>query len=89
MELGGAGVTPVKVDLQNFQTEVLEKSQAMPVLAEFYAEGAEPSDAMRALLDVVLGAYAGKLQWARIDVQRNPQIVQQLGVRVAHGKSHS
>ena len=29
----------------------------------------------------VLGAYAGKLQWARIDVQRNPQIVQQLGVR--------
>ena len=43
----------------------------MPVLAEFYAEGAEPSDAMRALLDAVLGAYAGKLQWARIDVQRN------------------
>ncbi|MEL0298310.1 MAG: tetratricopeptide repeat protein [Gammaproteobacteria bacterium] len=81
MELGGAGVTPVEVDLQNFQTEVLEKSQAMPVLAEFYAEGAEPSDAMRALLDAVLGAYAGKLQWARIDVQRNPQIVQQLGVR--------
>ena len=81
MELGGAAVTPVEVDLQNFQTEVLEKSQAMPVLAEFYAESAEPSDAMRALLDAgACGAYAGKLQWARIDVQRNPQIVQQLGV---------
>ena len=33
---------PVEVDLQNFQTEVLEKSKQW-VLAEFYAEGAEPS----------------------------------------------
>ena len=68
MELGGTGVTPVEVDLQNFQSEVLEKSQAMPVLAEFYAEGAEPSDAMRTLLDAVLGAYAGKLQWAHCNL---------------------
>jgi putative thioredoxin len=81
VELGGAGIAPVEVGLQNFQAEVLEKSQSVPVVAEFYAEGAEPSEAMSSLLKQVLPRYEGKLQWARIDVQRNPQIVQQLGVR--------
>ena len=38
-----------EITAQNFQTDVVEKSQQVPVIMEFYAEGAAPSDELSKL----------------------------------------
>ncbi len=70
-----------EITAQNFQTDVVEKSQESPVILEFYAEGAAPSDELSRLLGTLIPSYQGKLFWARVNVQANQQLVQQLGVR--------
>ncbi len=77
----------LEVDARNFQSEVAEKSQQIPVLLEFYAENAPPQYAEDcAEASLVLGRlvaeYQGKFILARVNIQANPQLVQQLGVRV-------
>jgi putative thioredoxin len=70
----------VEVTLQNFQ-EIVEKSRSLPVLLEFYAEGAEESARLAAVLQRLANEYGGKFILGRVNIQESPQIVQQLGVR--------
>lgn len=71
----------IEVSLENFQSEVVEKSKSTPVLLEFYADGMEASAQQTQVLRRLAEAYAGKFILARVDVQQNTQIAQQLGVR--------
>jgi len=71
----------VDVTAENFQAEVAEKSNQVPVLLEFYAEGAEQCQPTSALLAKLAAEYQGKFVLARVEVQQNPQLVQQLGIR--------
>ena len=71
----------VEVSVENFQAEVAEKSKQVPVLLEFYADGAEPSQQLAPLLRRLADEYQGKFILARVDIQQNQQLVQQLGVR--------
>ncbi len=71
----------VEVTAENFQAEVAEKSQQLPVLLEFYADGAEQCVATSALLQKLAAEYQGKFHLARVEVQQNPQLVQQLQIR--------
>ncbi len=71
----------IEVSVQNFQTEVVEKSQQIPVFLEFYADGAEPSEQLAPILNKLAVEFSEKIILARVDVQQNPQIVQQLAVR--------
>ncbi len=76
-----ANANIVDVSVENFQDEVIEKSKQVPVLLEFYSEGAEPSQALTPVLRRLAVEYQGKFILARVDIQQNQQIVQQLGVR--------
>lgn len=76
----GAAASIVDVSAQNFQ-ELIEKSNDVPVLLEFYAEGAEQSQAAAVMLNKLANEYQGKFILGRIEVQQNPQVAQQLGVR--------
>jgi len=51
------------------------------VLLEFYADEAEPSQQLAPVLRRLADEYHGKFLLARIDIQQNQQLVQQLGVR--------
>ena len=51
------------------------------ILLEFYAQGAEPSEQLSVVLRKLADEYQGKFLLARVDVEQNPQIVQQLSVR--------
>ena len=75
--------SPVIVDVtvENFQSVVGEQSKTTPVLLEFYAEGAEQCASTSALLQKLAAEYAGKFILGRVEVQQNPQIVQQLGIK--------
>ncbi len=76
-----AGAYIIEVNPQNFQTEVAEKSKDTPVLLEFYAEGAEQGAAVSELLNRLANEYQGKFILARVNIQENAPLVQQLGVR--------
>jgi putative thioredoxin len=71
----------VEVSTENFQSEVVEKSKQIPVLLEFYADEAEPSQQLAPILRRLADEYGGKFLLARVDIQQNQQLVQQLGVR--------
>lgn len=71
----------IEVSAENFQVEVAEKSNEVPVLLEFYADEAEPSQQLAPVLSRLAEEYAGKFRLARVDIQQNQQLVQQLGVR--------
>lgn len=71
----------VEINAQNFQAEVAEKSQQVPVLLEFYAEGAEQCAPTSALLQKLAVEYQGKFALARVEIQQNQQLAQQLGIR--------
>ncbi len=71
----------IEVSVQNFQSEVIEKSQQIPVFLEFYADGAEPSEQLAPILNRLANEFSEKIILARVNVQQNPQIVQQLAVR--------
>ena len=71
----------IEINVQNFPSEVVEKSQQIPVLLEFYAEAAQESVAASGLLSRLVAEFQGKFILARVNIQANPQLVQQLGVR--------
>lgn len=76
-----AAVNVVEVSAENFQSEVVEKSAQIPVMLEFYAAEAEPSQQLAPVLRQLADEYQGKFLLARVDIQTNQQIVQQLAVR--------
>ena len=56
-------------------TEVLDLSQSVPVLVEFYGQGIEPS------LGALVREYSGRIALATVDGTRNPQLVQAFQVQ--------
>ncbi len=71
----------IEVSVENFQSDVVEKSRDVPVMLEFYADAAEESQQLAPVLRRLADEFQGKFVLARVDVQTNQQIVQQLGVR--------
>ena len=71
----------VEVSAENFQSEVAEKAVHTPVLLEFYAESPEANQEYSNLLRQLAGEYKGKFLLARVNIQNNRQLVQQLQVR--------
>ena len=71
----------LEVNLENFQAEVVDKSQQVPVLLEFYADQAEQCASTSVLLRKLVGEYQGKFVLRRVEVQKNSQLVQQMQIR--------
>ena len=71
----------VEVSAENFQSEVAEKSAQKPVLLEFYADSPEANQDYSISLRQLAGEYQGKFLLARVNIQNNRQLVQQLQVR--------
>ena len=71
----------LEVNLENFQAEVVDKSQQVPVLLEFYADQAEQCVSTSTVLRKLVGEYQGKFALRRVEVQKNSQLVQQMQIR--------
>ena len=71
----------LEVNLENFQAEVVDKSQQVPVLLEFYADQAEQCASTSVLLRKLVSEYQGKFVLRRVEVQKNSQLVQQMQIR--------
>jgi thioredoxin 1 len=67
------------IDWKDFESEVLKADK--PVLVDFWAEWCVPCKAVAPLLDQLALEYKGKMVFAKVDVERNPQMASYLGIR--------
>ena len=71
----------IDVTLENFNSEVAERSRQTPILIEFWAQDAQPSRELTPILLRLVDQYQGKFLLARVNIAENAPLVQQLGVR--------
>lgn len=69
----------VKVDRSNFQAQVLQSKE--PVVVDFWAEWCGPCRMIGPALEELSGEYAGKVKVAKLNVDENPELAAQFGVR--------
>jgi thioredoxin 1 len=70
---------PVAVTDNDFADQVL-KSET-PVLVDFWAEWCAPCRALGPIIESLSAEYDGKIKIAKVDVDSNPQIAMQFGIR--------
>ncbi len=76
-----AGSAVFTVSPDNFQSEVVERSQQVPVLLLFWADQVPPSAAARQQLQDLIPQYQGKALLGLVDVSQDQTLAQHLRVQ--------
>src|ERR1700733_7717293 len=73
---------PVKdVELATFMADVIEASKTVPVVVDFWATWCGPCKQLTPILEKLVRAYKGAVRLAKVDIDRNQEIAQQMGVQ--------
>ena len=72
-------MTTIEVTDENFQQEVM-KSET-PVLIDFWAAWCGPCKMIGPVVEEIAKEYEGKLKVGKVDVDNNPEISMQFGIR--------
>ena len=74
-----AGEHVIQVEEADWQSKVMESG--VPVLVDFWAEWCGPCRALAPVLEQVADEWAGQIQVAKVNIDNNPQIASQYGIR--------
>ncbi len=69
------------VTAQSFAQDVVQRSMEVPVLVDFWADWCGPCKTLSPILDRLAGEYADTLDVVKVNVDEEPMIAQQLGIR--------
>jgi thioredoxin 1 len=69
----------VKVDKNNFKSDVLDASE--PVVVDFWAEWCGPCKMIGPSLEEIAKEMSGKVKIAKLNIDENPELAAQFGVR--------
>jgi thioredoxin 1 len=70
---------PIEITDANFQTEVLNSDK--PVLIDFWAVWCGPCKMVAPVVEEIAKEYDGKLKVGKVDVDNNPEVSMQFGIR--------
>jgi thioredoxin len=71
----------VDVTEQTFDTAVVDRSAEVPVVVDFWAEWCGPCRTLTPVLEREIGARAGDVELAKVDVDANPALAEEYDVR--------
>ena len=71
----------LNVTLDTFQPQVIEQSQRVPVLVDYWADWCGPCQMQMPVLQKLVEEYAGKFVLAKVNTDENPSWATQYGVR--------
>jgi putative thioredoxin len=66
---------------QNFQSAVIDRSQVLPVVVDFWAEWCGPCRQLGPLLERAAGERAGKLELVKVDTDANPELAREYRIQ--------
>ena len=69
------------VDQADFNTAIIERSKTVPVVVDFWAEWCGPCKQLSPVLEKLADEYNGGFELAKIDVDANQALAQQMGVQ--------
>jgi putative thioredoxin len=70
-----------EINEQNYQKIVIEGSQSVPVLVDFWAEWCQPCKMLMPLLAKLVDEYQGKFLLAKLNTEEQQAIAMQFGIR--------
>jgi len=76
-----SGSSVKNVDLENFMVDVIEASKQRLVVVDFWAPWCGPCKQLTPILEKIIQSYKGAITLAKIDIDKNPEIAQQMGVQ--------
>ncbi len=71
----------IELNSANFVAEVVQKSEQIPVLVDFWADWCAPCKMLAPLLDRLAADYGDRLQIAKVNTDSERELAQQHGIR--------